>query len=383
MLTNLIKISLFFSLAILVWFIYPREVNKNLPVVGEELKIEFPEETFDTDTVLEEKVKTENQTKEENKAKPTVEKIEVVSKKTSSDNQNPVNSEQPKNTNSTKESGDFVELNEKSRKSIVNILCKTNGNDLSTITGTGVIIDPRGIILTNAHIGQYFLLKDFKFKNFVECTIRTGEPAYPKYEAELVYISPEWVEANKSILTEENPKGTGEYDFAFLRITKAIDGTVLPSFDYIKPDTREIIDEGEPVLLASYPAGFLGSISVIQGLYITSAVTTVQKIFTFKETTIDLLSVGGTVLSQKGSSGGAVIDRYGKLIGLISTSSDGDTTSERDLRAITMTHINRSLKESFGGLNSFLGLNMETTADIFKKTLFPSLSQLIINELKK
>lgn len=379
MLTNLIKISLFFSLAILVWLISPRPVNKNLPVVKEEIKTEPLKEEAQSNVILE-KVSTDKPlAKESIPEKSVPEKIKTVTKETPTENQ----TIPPQITQNPESPQDFEELNEKSRKSIVNILCKTNGNDLSTITGTGVIIDPHGIILTNAHIGQYFLLKDYKFKNFVECTVRTGEPAYPKYEAELVYISPKWVEANKSILTEENPKGTGEYDFAFLRITKSVDKTPLPSFDYIKPDTREIINEGEPVLLASYPAGFLGSISVLKGLYITTTITTVQKIFTFKETTIDLLSVGGTALSQKGSSGGAVVDQYGKLIGLISTSSEGDTTSQRDLRAITLAHISRSLEESFGGLNSFLSLDMETTADIFQTTLFPTLSQLIINELEK
>lgn len=379
MLTNVIKISLFFSLAVLVWLISPRPVNKNLPIIKEEIKTKPLKEETQSNVILEEASADKPSVKESAPKKSVPEKIETVTKETPTENQtNP-----PQITQNPEQPQDFVELNEKSRKSIVNILCKTNGSSLSTITGTGVIIDPRGIILTNAHIGQYWLLKDYKFKDFVECTIRTGEPAYPKYEAELVYISPEWVEANKSILTEETPKGTGEHDFAFLRITKSIDKTPLPSFDYIKPDTREIIKEGEPVLLVSYPAGFLGSISIIQGLYITSAVTTVQKIFTFKETTIDLLSIGGTALSQKGSSGGAVVDQYGKLIGLISTSSDGDTTSQRDLRAITLAHINRSLENLFGGLNSFLSLNMETTAGIFQTSLFPTLSQLIINELEK
>lgn len=379
MLTNLIKISLFFSLAILVWLISPRPINKNLPVVKEEIKTEPLKEETQSNVILEELSTDKPLAKENIPEKSVPEKIKTITKETPTENQ----TIPPQITQNPESPQDFEELNEKSRKSIVNILCKTNGNDLSTITGTGVIIDPHGIILTNAHIGQYFLLKDYKFKNFVECTVRTGEPAYPKYEAELVYISPKWVEANKSILTEENPKGTGEYDFAFLRITKSVDKTPLPSFDYIKPDTREIINEGEPVLLASYPAGFLGSISVLKGLYITTTITTVQKIFTFKETTIDLLSVGGTALSQKGSSGGAVVDQYGRLIGLISTSSDGDTTSQRDLRAITLAHINRSLEEPFGGLNSFLSLDMEATADIFQATLFPTLSQLIINELEK
>src|SRR5205085_2429432 len=99
---------------------------------------------------------------------------------------------------------------------------------------------PTGLILTNAHIGQYFLLKDFTQKNYVECVIRTGSPAYPKYHAELVYISPTWVANNKAILKSQNPKGTGENDFAFLRITSAINSSNLPEkFSYLQMNVRE------------------------------------------------------------------------------------------------------------------------------------------------
>ncbi len=375
---SLLKIFLIPLFITFIYFSYKSEVKS--PV------LEIEEETREETTIeqIEMTIETEDsqveQKPEESIQKQETQKDLVQTNQTETTPQTQVVIQNTPNTQGGK---DFVILNEESRKSIVNILCQINGDNLSTITGSGVIIDPRGIILTNAHIAQYMLLQNYKFKNFVDCTIRTGEPAYPRYKAELIYISPDWVKENKSILTEENPKGTGENDFAFLRITESIDKTPLPAFNFIRPDVREEIEIGEPVLLASYPAGFLGSISVLQGLYINSAITTVQKVFTFTDTTLDLISVGGTVLSQKGSSGGAVVDRYGRIIGLISTSSEADTTSERDLRAITMAHINRRMIDPFGGLNSFLSLNMENTADIFQSTLLPSLSELIITELEK
>src|SRR3989344_252919 len=53
-------------------------------------------------------------------------------------------------------------LNEQVRAAVVNILCITgSGGPLNSISGSGVIIDPRGIILTNAHVAQYFLLKNY------------------------------------------------------------------------------------------------------------------------------------------------------------------------------------------------------------------------------
>jgi len=124
---------------------------------------------------------------------------------------------------------DFVDINTFARKAVVNILCKTRGTELSPISGTGVIVGPNGLILTNAHIGQYLLLRDFRGKDSVECVARTGSPASPKYNLEIVYISPTWVANNKSILKDTNPKGTGENDFAFLRITSIMNFISLAS----------------------------------------------------------------------------------------------------------------------------------------------------------
>lgn len=280
---------------------------------------------------------------------------------------------------------DFETVNTNSRKTIVNILCTTKYNDLSPISGTGVIVSGSGLILTNAHIAQYFLLKDFREKDYLKCVGRTGSPAYPKYNLELVYISPNWVANNKAILKEQDPKGTGENDFAFLRITGPIDNSqTLDYYTYIQPNTREIIEIGEPVLLVSYPAGFLGGLSVLQDLNITSAITNIQDVFTFKNDSIDVLSVGGTVVSQKGSSGGLVVDGDTSLIGIISTSSDGQTTSSRGLNAITISYINRSMQAEINiNLKQFLNLNHQIFAKTFADTTAKTLTKIITDELTK
>ena len=49
-------------------------------------------------------------------------------------------------------------LNEKSRSALVNILCEATA-PLRSTSGSGVIIDSRGVILTNAHIAQLFLFE--------------------------------------------------------------------------------------------------------------------------------------------------------------------------------------------------------------------------------
>lgn len=280
---------------------------------------------------------------------------------------------------------DFEKINTDSRKTIINIFCTTKNNELSPISGTGVIITGGGLILTNAHIAQYLLLKDFREKDYLKCIGRTGSPAYPKYNLELVYISPNWVSVNKTLLKEQNPKGTGEDDFAFLRITGSIDSSKLPDFlTFIEPNVREIIDKGEPVLLVSYPAGFLGGLSIIKDLNVVSSITTVQDVFTFKEGTIDVLSVGGTIVSQKGSSGGLVVDKNTSLIGIITTSSDGETTSSRGLNAITLSYINKVMEKEIGmNLKNFLFIDHANYAEDFLINKAPILSKIIIDELTK
>src|SRR3989344_1157804 len=52
----------------------------------------------------------------------------------------------------------FDVINERARPTLVNILCGARSGTFRPISASGVIIDPRGVILTNAHVAQYFLL---------------------------------------------------------------------------------------------------------------------------------------------------------------------------------------------------------------------------------
>jgi hypothetical protein len=282
----------------------------------------------------------------------------------------------------------FSKINEATREALVNIFCTTkSGGSFKPITGSGVIIDERGIILTNAHVAQYFLLKDYLTENFIDCVIRIGSPAQPRYIAKPIFISPSWIKENANGIIQQTPKGTGEDDYALLLITGRTDSikTIPEKFSFIPLfyDTNKIAI-GDNILLAGYPAGFLSGIAISKDLYISSAITQIMEVFTFRDGTLDLFSIGGSIVAQQGSSGGAVVNNRNELIGIIVTSSVAENTSDRDLRAITIEHINTSFtKEMMFNLQALLTGDISAKADLFNENIAPLLTQLLVDELEK
>ncbi len=281
-----------------------------------------------------------------------------------------------------------LELDLKVRSALVNIICATeSGGFLEPISGTGIIISPQGLIITAAHIGQYFLVKDYPKKDSIHCIARTGSPAKEMYGLELVYIPPAWVNDNFQNLTSDDPLGTGENDFALLRITSTLPGVGTPPspLPFLEPEPNQLfIYKDENVELAGYPAGFLGALAINRDLYIASTVTTIKDFFTFRENTIDIVSLGGSVVAQKGSSGGAAVSLSGKLLGLIVTTTVADTTGARDLRAITMTHVDTRLKETTGySLEDFRSGDIADFATGFQTSVVPNLAKKLILEIEK
>lgn len=275
-----------------------------------------------------------------------------------------------------------AELYAAARSAIVNIYCQSKGK-VGSISGSGVVIDERGVILTNAHVAQYMLLAtDPTMK--MECFIRTGSPSQNRYKAELLFLPSPWIAEHAADIAAKRPTGTGEHDYALLRIANTIDGTSLPaSFPYLPFDTREVIAfAGDKVLLAGYPAEFAIQGSRGTTLYPTSVFTRIGELLTFGESSVDLVSLGGAVLAQSGSSGGATVNLWGQLVGIISTTSAGETTAERELRAITLSYISRDLAIQTGStLSIFLAGDLSAKASVFINTEAPALTAKLLENL--
>ncbi len=248
-----------------------------------------------------------------------------------------------------------------------------------------MIIDPRGLILTNAHVAQFLLLKDYSQKDFVTCVGRTGSPARAAYTLKLFYISPPWVQNNYTQITSSKATGTGENDFALLRITGSTNPDVVAptTFPALALDSNENdVQSGDPALLAAYPGGFLGGIAIERDLYLVSTIIHIGQRFTFKSGSLDAFDLGGSPVAQHGSSGGAAVSGQGKLLGIIVTSTDAEKTADRDLQAISLSHIDRSFSEDrHATLESLLSASLTDFSEKFDREIASGLKKIYIDYL--
>lgn len=266
---------------------------------------------------------------------------------------------------------------------LVNIYCTfTTREYIRTTTGTGFFVDPAGVIMTNAHVAQFLLLEATDALGEADCTIRTGDPAAATYMAELLYLPPAWIQENASLIDAAMPTGTGERDYALLYVARHVDPeTPLPArFPSLEFDTRPLPRDtrGLSVQAAGYPA-LQGARSELIPHYAT---TSISELYTFGSNLADVFSIRGSSVGAQGSSGGPIVTEDGLVIGMIATRGDDVRDGEGSLRAITLSHIDRTISEETGfSLERNVSGNIAYRGDIFKQTLAPFLLTLLTNEL--
>lgn len=267
-------------------------------------------------------------------------------------------------------------------EAIVNIFCTLVTDEyIRTTTGTGFFIDADGVIMTNAHVAQFLLLEKSEEYESAECIVRNGNPAAPKYVAELLYIPPAWIQENAKNMSAAVPLGTGERDYALLFASKTVNGEPLPahfpalSFDseLLPLSTRE-----NSVVAAGYPAANLIKNGASADLIPKKAETTVSELYTFGSNYADVVAIRGSEVGEEGASGGPIVNEDGKVIGMIATKGNDATDGAGSLRAITLSHIDRTITEETGfSLEENLNGNLTQRSAIFSRTLAPFLMQIL------
>ena len=87
--------------------------------------------------------------------------------------------------------------------------------------------------------------------------------------------------------------------------------------------------------------------------------------------------------AQSGSSGGAIVNAWGRLVGLITTTSEGETTGERELRGNSIAYVERDLRTQTGlGIAELLSGNLAEKAFQFRKDTLPSLVEIYLPHLQ-
>ena len=269
---------------------------------------------------------------------------------------------------------------------IVNIYCTfTTPTTIRTTTGTGYFIHSDGVIITNAHVAQYLLLESTNLLGDADCLIRQGDPAETQYRAELLYIPPAWVEKNAEIIDAAVPTGTGERDYALLYVTESLTEAALPAvFPALAFDTELMPHNttGKKVVATGYPATDLLARGAGTPLIPRKAETAISELYTFGSNYADVFSLKGSVVGAEGSSGGPITDTEATAIGLIATRGDDAIDGPGSLRAITLSHVHRTILEETGfSLERNVSGDIAYRADVFKETMAPFLIDLFATEL--
>jgi CBS domain-containing protein len=202
----------------------------------------------------------------------------------------------------------------------------------------------------------------------VSCVIRTGSPAHTAYTARPVYVSEAWLKKNPTTLISSQPTGTGQYDYAVIAINGA------GAYAAITP-TASVPSVDDTVYLGTYGAQGLTSTEVRNALYPTLTTSDVVRFYTFSSGNgADVIALTGNEAAKQGSSGGAVVNANGRLIGIVTTSDTKGDVADREIRAITIRYIERDFENTTG--KSFDSYFSDTSVTTLVNSYAPTVQTL-------
>lgn len=222
---------------------------------------------------------------------------------------------------------------------VVQIVCRLN--ERFTISGSGVVISPSGIVLTNTHVVE----------NATDCAVRTGNPAAYAGRLKVLYRG----SSEEKIPDTEVPLE----DFAFGKISEVpASSRFTAPFKYLSANANYMHHISERYFLAAYASEFAGG----GGTTPQNLVFTITKLLGFFAIAGDgqeVLELEGNVSTQEGASGSPIISPVdGSVIGLVFGQNKGEgevETAKRTEYAFSLSYIDRVLRKKEGmGLLAFI-----------------------------
>lgn len=262
---------------------------------------------------------------------------------------------------------------------VLNIVCTNReSNKISVTTGSGVLISSKGVVITNAHVAQQFLLENYTREGYMDCSLRRENIPTVGYRAKLLYISKDWLSDNAHLIKNPAPRGTGENDYAILAITDSTNPTIsLPNqFPTASLDTLDgDIKKGDSISVAGYPGNQTSFFDLTSSARLAIEKTIVADVYTFDRITTDVFSTSETRVAERGSSGGGIF-KDNELIGIIATT--GGSAGDAFINGITLSYINRDIKQETGeDLNSLISGDVKQKANSFTNTEATKLLKLL------
>ena len=242
----------------------------------------------------------------------------------------------------------------------VRIVCTPPpGFALPTIAGNGVVIDSRGVVLTSAHIAQYLLLVHPMGEPICEAYFGSARTAF----TDLLFFPSSWVRENRTLFSETNPSGTGKHDWA-LALIDVPNGSSLRSRSYENND--EALNMGDTITFRGYyTPGQSGSDAI-------TLEATIGEFLTFGETTRDVFTMDNIAL-LRGTSGSAVTNSKGEVIGIVATAGMSRNGAFRS-QILTVGYIDRDLRAHSGqGIAQLLSGEIKSRASAFQARSAPTL----------
>lgn len=218
---------------------------------------------------------------------------------------------------------------------IIQIYCR---GPESIFAASGIIVNSRGLVLTNAHVAE--VISKTGTEN---CHARHGNPAEPFANLAVVLKG----DTVLKIPGTEVP----QHDYAFLRL-------VEPRANFAAAPVSIVnADRNEALFSLGYPSEFLEGISTESNSNLVFSILPVDEygdIDGRRETAEAYVFRGGLVL-QQGSSGTALFTKSGYVVGLIFATTKANTTQDRTGVALMTSYIDFLMRKDTGqGLLDFI-----------------------------